>query len=75
MKKTKSTVNYSLGALKRIRYAMILTFSFNIENINDENKIPIVDFELNDFVIFIEGNRLNRKWEKLFSKQNVLLKE
>jgi hypothetical protein len=50
-----------------------VTLRINIKDGDDENKITIIDFEFNDFVVCVEGNWLNGKGEKLFSKQNVML--
>jgi hypothetical protein len=54
---------------------VIGTLRINIKDADDQNKITIIDFELNNFVVSVEGNWLNGKRDKLFSKQNVMLKK
>ena len=54
---------------------MIFAFRVNIEYANDKDEVTIVDFELNDFVIFVEFKRLHRKRMELFSEINFIRKK
>ena len=75
MKKTLSAINTSETARRSVEDLVIFTLIINIENADDKNKVAVVDFELNDFVISVEGNGFDGKWKKLFSQQNVMLSE
>ena len=59
MKKTLSAINTSETARRSVEDLVIFTLIINIENADDKNKVAVVDFELNDFVISVEGNGLD----------------
>jgi hypothetical protein len=59
LKESKSAIYASKTAGRIVEYFMIFTLRINIENADDQSKVIIVNFKLNDFVIFVERNRLN----------------
>jgi hypothetical protein len=44
-----------------VKYFVTFTLIINIKYVDNENEGTIIDFKLNDFVVSIKGNRLNRK--------------
>jgi len=75
VEETKSAVNTSETAKGAVEDLVIFALRINIEDTDDKNEVAIVNFQLNDFVISVEGNGLNLKWKKLFSKENIILKK
>ena len=59
MKKTLSAIDTSETARRNVEYLVVFTLSVDIEDVDDENKVTIIDFELNDFTISVEGNGLD----------------
>ena len=52
---------------------MVFALRVDIEYANDKDEVTIVDFEENDFIIFVESKRLHRKRMVLFSEINVTI--
>jgi hypothetical protein len=75
IKEPLSTEHPSKAARHRVANLMIFAFSFNIEDINDENETTIIDFDLNNLTIPTKGNGFNRKIKGLLSKENIMLKK
>ena len=59
MKKTLSAINTSEIARRNVEDLMVFTLIIDIEDADDQNKVTVVDFELNDFVISVKGNGLD----------------
>jgi len=75
VKETQSAVDTSKTAKRTVKDLVISTLRIDIENVDDKNEVTIVNFQSNHFVISIEGNGLNGKCEKIFSKENVVFKK
>ena len=73
MKKTLSAIDTSETARRNVEYLVVFTLIIDIEDVDDKNKVTVVNFKLNDFVISVEGNGFDGKWKKLFSEQNVMM--
>jgi hypothetical protein len=75
MKEPKPMVNASETSRTTAENLVIMTLGLNIENIDDKNKVTIVNFEFDYLVISAEGNWFDREGEELFSEDNIILKK
>ena len=56
MKKTLPAINTSETARRNVEDLMVFTLIIDIEDVDDKNKVTVVDFELDYFVVSVEGN-------------------
>ena len=74
-KESQSEIDHSKAAKWAVENFVVFALRVDIEYANDKDEVAIVDFEENDFIIFVEFKRLQRKRMVLFSEINVIRKK